>query len=932
MPKWIKWIIILLVALLGVAAVFVLISLLLVDFIVDYWWFSARGYGYYFFLRLLYKYLIFLGVTAFFFGVFFSNFWVASRYLGTRSPKGGAGDRRARYLLKMFRTGSMKVYLPLSLILGAVIAIPFYMNWEQAILFIFGPDAGLEDPAYGIDISFYLFDYPIFLLIQWDLLITFGLLFISLALLYWIENRMLAATEFNLPKGARIHLTVIILIVIGIQIWGFMLEQYGLLYYNDPDRVFFGPGYVEMYFLLPLIWVKIFLFTGAALSLIFMILRYRGTRLFAAFVLLFGLTLIAEKTNFVPDTLEKYIVEPNELVKQLPFISRNIDATLDAYKLNDIETREYIIDPISVVAETDDLVKNLQNIPVWDRELLDDVYEERQAIRPYYSFPGIDIDRYTVNGVHQQVNLAAREIMTRKLPPQAANSWINKRLQYTHGYGLVMNPAAQGGDKSIRWFVQDIPLRSDFGFAIKQPAVYYGLEEYEYVIAPSELGEIHYPEREGNVLIHYDGNGGVPMNNLFRKLLFAVHYKERNIFFTTKTTENSRILFRRNILKAINILTPFFRLDRDPYVVMTPERIYWIQDAYTTSKSYPYVHEYQGEFNYIRNSVKIIVDAYNGDIFFYTFDPDDPIIRAYERAYPNLLRPPEEIPEYLRPHIRYPKDIFDAQMDVYTKYHQMDPELFYRQEDHWEFAGIETALMRSYYLTLNLINEDLHEFILISPMSPMNRDNLRAMPVVGSDGENYGRILIYNFPKGQQVYGPAQVSSLIDQDTAIAQEFTLWDQAGSQVIRGRMIVLPVENVILYIQPVYLVSSTRLKIPELVRLIISEGTAVVMDRDLMEGLRKLEARVLERGEPMDGRFPSQATAEEVPAEEVPAEEVPAEEIGAEEIGAEEIGAEEIGAEEIGAEEVPAEEIPAREIPGVPDEALPETGEAPTPGNP
>jgi hypothetical protein len=339
---------------------------------------------------------------------------------------------------------------------------------------------------------------------------------------------------------------------------------------------------------------------------------------------------------------------------------------------------------------------------------------------------------------------------------------------------------------------------------------------------------------------------------MFRKLLFSIYFKDRNIFFTAKTGNDSKILFRRNIGKAMEHLTPFFELDKDPYLVVTENGLFWFQDAYTRSDLYPNAEPWNNRDNYIRNSVKIVMDAYNGTIDYYLADPRDPVARAYSRMYPGLIKPLDEMPDSLRAHIRYPKDIFEIQMDIYTKYHQTDPKTFYREEDLWEFAHqkekevreIGSGSLRSYYLTLDLIEQENPEFMLISPMSPKNRPNLRAMVIAGCDGDRYGKFYVYSFPKGEQVYGPSQISALIDQDTEIAEQFTLWDQVGSEVKRGRMIILPIADVVFYIQPVYMSASSELKIPQLRRLIVTQGDVVVMDVSLEKAFERLRKRMLE----------------------------------------------------------------------------------------
>jgi uncharacterized membrane protein (UPF0182 family) len=436
-----------------------------------------------------------------------------------------------------------------------------------------------------------------------------------------------------------------------------------------------------------------------------------------------------------------------------------------------------------------------------------------------------------------------------------------------------MTPAAQGGEESMTWFIQGIPPQSDYGFKIEEPGIYYGVGSYGPCIAPNDSRELGYPTEEGHTLTDYQGRGGVPVNSLFRKLIFACYFGEKDIFFTTKTNPKSRLLFRRNLVERIRHLTPFFRLDQDPYVVVTPGGLFWIQDAYTVSDRYPCSQPHQQGFNYIRNSVKIVVDAYHGSVDYYVADERDPIVRGYRRIYPGLLKSLSQMPAELRAHVRYPKGIFDVQMSIYAKYHQTDPEIFYKQEDAWEFPEIqqnkEARQMKPYYLTVNLLDQEKAEFVLLCPMTPKARANLRSLAVAGCDGPHYGKIVLYSFPKGSMVYGPSQVDAFIDQDTVVSEQFTLWNQIGSQVERGRMLVLPVGGSIVYIQPVYLKAAARLKIPQLKRLIVSQGEMVVMAPSLEEGFARLNERLKAKAQRLQQRLqllaPPGGPTPEVPPE-------------------------------------------------------------------
>ena len=845
-------------ALAGLVLLYVLFSFQFNDFFIDLWWFRSLSLESYFYMRLLYRYVIFSLVTLLFFLIFFFNFFVASRYLGSSYPSvNGTEAKTENKLIRMFRKGSLKIYTPLSLLATIPIALPFYEKWEKALLFIFRPSAGAPDPIYHNDISFYLFSYPFYKLIQNELLITFILLFTGLLILYFVERRVLKKDNKKLPMGARIHLTVLALLTVFIQCWGFWLNRYDLLYSASHQPLFFGPGFVEIRFMLPMIWASLITFIFTALSTIIYVHYRKGLKLLVFFGVLFLAATGLKNASIIPDMIQKYIVFPNEQVREKPYISYSIESTLAAYDLSNVVPKDFVFKQSHSLEIDEDLNHAIRNIPVWDKELLDSVYKQLQGIRSYYDFPSVDVDRYTVNGLYQQVYLAARELNLSNLPEYAAKNWINIRLQYTHGYGAVMTPAVQDGEEIMTWFLKDIPPKSNYGISVENPAIYYGLEDYEHIIVPNELGEIDYPEVGSNAITHYNGKGGVPIRSLLRKLLFATYFKEKNIFFTTKTNNDSKVLFRRNILESIPMITPFFNLDKDPYVVVTDKGIFWILDAYTTSSFYPNAEFSEGGYNYIRDSVKIVVDAYNGSVDYYIVNPKDPVVRAYDRIYPGLLKPISKMPDNLKAHLRYPRDVFETQMKIYTKYHQKEADIFYRQEDIWTLAQIpkekEPESMKPYYITLNLINPLKHEFLLIAPMSPMGRDNLRSLVIAGCDGDNYGKLFIYSFPKGEQVYGPSQISTLIDQDTDITQQFTLWNQEGSQVRRGRMIVLPIKNQILYIQPVYLISSTRLKIPELQRIIVSQGDIVTMDTTIEGAFEKLDAKLKSKVERMKRRF-------------------------------------------------------------------------------
>ncbi|TAK93057.1 UPF0182 family protein, partial [Patescibacteria group bacterium] len=485
------------------------------------------------------------------------------------------------------------------------------------------------------------------------------------------------------------------------------------------------------------------------------------------------------------------------------------------------------------------------------------------GIRPYYSFSAVNEDRYSLHGHLQQLNLAARELNISKLPKEAQN-WENTHLRYTHGYGAVITPAAQDADKPILWYLRDLNMSSEVGFSVKHPDIYFGQEQYKYAVVPNDLVTQGISDSDFNEKGHYEGNDGIPIPSYFRKLLFATYFGDKKIFFSSNISKHSKILIHRNIIDRINTVTPFLHLDKEPYLVVTKDSFYWVVDAYTLSDKYPVSTPTkdnfaisEGEFNYIRNSVKITIDAYNGSINYYIADPSDPIIQAYHRAYPGVFKNLAEMPPELQTHLRYPRDFYYLQMKLYAKYHQNTPTLFYEQAETWQVAVVNKKPVLPYYITMDFGNcKGREEFVLISPLTPIKRDNLSMVGVAGTldktncDNSYKPEITVYKFRKEVQVNGPAQVDSLIDEDPEISRQLTLWDQHGSKVIRGRMVILPMGNSMLYVQPVYLV-STQTQIPVLARVIVSIGNEVVMDKTLRAAFHRLKAQFIQNAKESKG---------------------------------------------------------------------------------
>lgn len=823
--------------------------LFFVDFVIDSWWFSSLGYGKYFWQRATYRYVIFSGATVLFFALFFINFWLTSRVLTKPEENQSNSEserKKVRQLVESFRYGSMRVYTPLAMVLAVILAYTLFVEWEKVLLFVFSIPSGIKDPAFSKDVSFYLFSLPFYRLIEKRFAITFIIMTVATFTLYALEIRLIRKTfqRFSFPKAVRVHLSILLAGLAIIAFWHLMIIRYELVY-TGSHTAFYGPGFVEMNVRLPLIWLTAIFVILAGVFLVVSFNFGRAWKLFIISVFLAAISYGMLRSNFIPEKVQKYIVKPNEFSKELPYIERSIRATLEAYNLRDVEIREYRPESGGILEKTGELKNILRNIPVWDRDLLHDVYKQLQGLRPYYEFTGVDVDRYPIGGFPQQIFVAAREISVDKLPDSAKN-WVNLHMKYTHGHGVVMTPAIQGGEEPMTWFIRDLPPRSSYGITLNSFSIYYGQANYTYAIVPNKLGEMGYPHGESVTTENYEGQGGILLSSFLRKALFAIALKDRNIFFTTATSRDSRIMIRRNITETVQKLTPYLALDKDPYIVVAGGRLFWIQDLYTYSNRYPNAEPFSESINYIRNSVKVVIDAYNGSVEYYIVDSKDPIIQAYRRAYPGFFKDISQMDGALKAHIRYPQDIFEIQMSIFTRYHQIRPENFYKQDDVWRFARIfqngAEKIIRPYYLTLNIFDPDKAEFLLIQPFSPKGLDLLRAIATVSSDGERYGKITVLTFPKETQVYGPSQVNAIIDQDTNISQQFTLWNQIGSAVERGNIIILPYGGSVLYIQPVYLKATGGVTIPELKRLIIAYEDMVVMEPSLEASLEQLIKRV------------------------------------------------------------------------------------------
>jgi uncharacterized membrane protein (UPF0182 family) len=543
-------------------------------------------------------------------------------------------------------------------------------------------------------------------------------------------------------------------------------------------------------------------------------------------------------------------VVPNEIVAERPFIERTIAATNRAYGLDRIEVRPF---PVQEELTADVLRRNdatIKNIRLWEHRPALDSYAQLQEIRTYYKFTDVDNDRYRLGPDYRQVMVSVRELSHAHLPSRI---WLNEHLVYTHGFGVVVGPVNRVTPEGLpEFFVKDIPPTAAAGLRIARPEIYFGEVSNSYVLVRTLRPELDYPVGDQNVYTKYAGDGGVAIGSWWRRLVFAARFGEVKMLLSQELGPESRILFNRAIVERVRTIAPFLRLDRDPYPVVTADgRVVWLLDAYTTSEHFPYSQPTAGLGNYIRNPIKVTVDAYHGTVRFYLVEPDEPLVRAYARAFPGLFQPIAAMPEDLRGHIRYPQDLFGIQARMYAAFHMLDPQVFYNKEDLWtipirKVEGRDVE-MDPYYTIMRLPKETQEEFILLLPFTPVRRDNMIAWLAARSDPPNYGKLFLFDFPKGKLVFGPRQVEARIDQDAFISQQISLWSQAGSQVIRGSLLAIPIEESLLYVQPLYL-AAERGRLPELKRVIAAFGNRIAMDETLEVALQQLFGRGTQPGGP------------------------------------------------------------------------------------
>ncbi len=811
----------------------------------DWLWFGNLGYATVFDTMLVAKVVAFV--------IFFLIFGIAAAINIAIARKNGrtvrpvmtieAGEVQGSPLDLLVNSRMMKVLWILMIILfSAVMGLAASGSWEVFLKFLHASHFGMSDPIFGKDVGFYVFTLPVEQFLQGWYLLAVVLIAAGVVFSYNIDRAItLGPRGLVIGTKAKNHLAVLGgFLFLGIAVL-YRLKLYALLF--STTGVAYGASYTDVHALLPAYWVLLVITALVALMLFLAPYFKRWkvlTYLLGAYVVVLVLF-----TWVYPTIVQQYVVRPNEFAKEKPYIKNNIRLTRRAYGLDKIEQRHFPGVQGLTYKDIQNNAATVTNIRLWDRRPLIQTYKQLQEIRLYYDFKNVDVDRYRLGKTYLQVALAARELPESQIPVRA-RTWVNIHLMYTHGFGMVMSPVNQvTSDGMPRFIIKNIPPQASIPLKITQPRIYYGEETDSYAIVHSKTKEFDYPKGNQNVYTTYQGRGGVPIAGWLRRMTYAWKLSDVKILLTDAITAKSRLMYNRMITVRDRAIAPFLSYDSDPYLVVGGDgRLYWIHDAYTTTNMFPYsepVSQSIGErgLNYIRNSVKVVIDAYNGDVNYYVIDPSDPLIQTYEKIFPALFKPLSAMPASLREHIRFPTDLFVILAHLNNTYHMTDPQVFYNREDLWttpsEIYQEHQQRMLPYYIVMKLPKGTSEEFILMLPLTPSKKDNMVAWMCARCDAPNYGEIIVYDLPKERLIYGPMQIEARINQKPDISSELTLWGQKGSRVIRGNMLVIPIENSFIYVEPVYL-QAEQSEMPELKRVIVSFKERLEMRRNLDRALR------------------------------------------------------------------------------------------------
>jgi len=835
---------ILLLALLAVIAVVFGLN----GFYIDIIWYKKLGYLQVFFKELVTK--LQLGIPLFV--VLSVLFYFLIRQIEKNTPKAiltivdTEREKRKKGIIKW------SISIVISLLCSVFIS---QTMWYKLLEFSNATPFGLSDPIYNKELSFYVFKLPFYQqLLQVGFLLLFVCAVITVGtLLYtYIRNSGIELFLSREPDGDELknigkrvwevtskHLILYGCLFLLLLAVSFYLKRYDLLY--SDKGIGHGASYTDVKIMLPLYWTLCGLSVLGALGVLLFGKTGKIRNLVAIPILLVAVVFLGNVAAYV---VNSYVVAPNQLQKELPYMTHNINYTRQAYQLNGIEVKEFNATEALTAQSIRDNALTINNIPINDAEPTLDMYNSLQGIRQYYEFVDIDVDRYYFNGEYRQVFLGVREMNNDHLADNA-KTWINQHLKYTHGFGVAISPVNEVtsvGQPALA--LKDIPPVTQIPeLNVEEPRVYFGERTDTYAIVNAKTDEFDYPMGNDNAETQYKADTGLSLKG-YNRIAFAINEKTIKILFSSDINKESQILIRRNVMQRVKLLAPFLYYDNDPYIAIANGKLYWIIEGYTTTDKYPYSEPYSKSSanNYMRNSVKAVMDAYTGETTFYLIDATDPIAQTYNKIYNGIFKPIEEMDSAVRAHLKYPKAYFDVQREIYKTYHMINPEVFYNKEDQWEVAnqiygvGSEMVPVDSAYTVMKLPDRGT-EFLLMSAYTPRGKDNMVAWIAGGNDGEEYGKLLVYVFSKQSLVYGPMQMEKRIDQDTIIAPQLTLLSQQGSSLIRGNLMTIPIDNNLIYIEPIYLqaTSSGEQNIPELKKVIVAYGDRIVMADSLSDGL-------------------------------------------------------------------------------------------------
>lgn len=822
----------------------------------EFLWFDSLGYSSVFSTMFFTKFIMF-GVFSLVMFLFFAlNYFIAKSLLknidgidtllsdsfarlfsGNTAYSSPIADKTKEFISKSVNLFMHLGFAIVSMLFGGAQG---FAQWEKVLQFFNQVPSQYVDPIFSKNISFYFFSLPFYKMISgylmFVLIFIFAILFIVYAQLGLLKLKGVSVFK---KRSVKAHLLLIasgFFVVLGLNIW---LMRYSVLF--SSNNLFFGAGYIDINArLLNFSILAVISFFVAVILLFDIFVTHIKPVIGAVFAMLIcGIVL----GGIYPEFLDNFVVKPNQYEKQKPYIEHNLLATRQAYGLDKVSEKFYDTGNKLTIDTVHDNPEIIDNIRLWDEGPLLKTFAQLQEIRTYYEFKSADVDRYydPATGKNIQVILSARELIGSQLSDKAQN-WVNRKLQYTHGYGVVLSPVNKVTPEGMpELYVKNIPPVSEGVFKVDRPEIYYGEGTDDYVVVNTKLDEFDYPKGDDNKYTKYQGKGGVAVGSLWRRLLYSIYFNDKNILFTKYISKDSKVAYNRTIAERVKKLAPFIVYDTNPYLVISNGRLYWMIDAYTVSGRFPYSQPFKNRFNYIRNSIKVVIGAYDGDVNYYIVDKTDPIAGTYTKIYPELFKEFSEMPDDLKKHIRYPIDYFAVQSSMYRLYHMNNSQVFYNQEDVWEIPKEQyeenEIYVDPYYVNMKLPEEKKASFLLMQPFTPSKKGNLVSWLIAKNDPEDYGELSVYKLSKEKQIFGPMQMESRIDQDTEISKQLTLWGQKGSKVIRGNLLIIPIDNALLYVEPIYL-QATASKLPQLKQVVVSYGSKVVMNESLESGIREI----------------------------------------------------------------------------------------------